>query len=154
MWGVQTVLLHAQRGRNAVRRDHHLAVGETFTLLHLPLPLVGVSIETTSERQQSDRLVDGYHHPEDERVGFEAAAEVDVVLPRRHVSEIGGRSDSSRTKRWQGGGGGKAAAARRRQGGGKAAASMWAGSDAVITACRLPGRNGHRTSCSPPALRP
>ena len=36
-----------------------LAVGETVILLHPPLPLVGVSIETMRERQQNDSLADG-----------------------------------------------------------------------------------------------
>ena len=36
-----------------------LAVGETFILLHPPLPLVGVSIETLRECQQNDSLTDG-----------------------------------------------------------------------------------------------
>ena len=36
-----------------------VAVGETVILLHLPLPLVGVSIETMRGCQQNDSLVDG-----------------------------------------------------------------------------------------------
>ena len=45
-------------GRGAV----HLAVGETVILLHLPVPLVGVSIVMERERQQNDSLVRGYVH--------------------------------------------------------------------------------------------
>ena len=36
-----------------------VAVGETVILLHPPLPLVGISIETRMERQQNDCLADG-----------------------------------------------------------------------------------------------
>ena len=37
----------------------YIAVGETVILLHLPLPLVGVSIVMECERQQNDSLVNG-----------------------------------------------------------------------------------------------
>ena len=37
----------------------NLAVGETVILLHPPLPLAGVSIETMRECQQNDSLADG-----------------------------------------------------------------------------------------------
>ena len=45
-----------------MRQSAHLAGGETVILLHPPLPLVGVSIETMRECQQSDSLVDGCAH--------------------------------------------------------------------------------------------
>ena len=48
----QPAQLPARRGR--------LAVGETVILLHPPLPLAGVSIETMRECQQNDGLADGY----------------------------------------------------------------------------------------------
>ena len=38
---------------------HRLAVDKTFILLHLPLPLVGVSIVMERERHQNDSLADG-----------------------------------------------------------------------------------------------
>ena len=38
-----------------------MAPDETVILLHLPLPLVGVSIVMEGERQQNDSLVNGYH---------------------------------------------------------------------------------------------
>ena len=37
----------------------HLAVGETVTLLHPPLPLAGVSIRMERGCQQNDSLADG-----------------------------------------------------------------------------------------------
>ena len=40
-----------------------LAVGETVTLLHPPLRLVGVSTWMWRGRQQNDSLVDGYASP-------------------------------------------------------------------------------------------
>ena len=40
--------------------DTRLAVGETVILLHPPLPLAGVSTVMERERQQNDRLVNGY----------------------------------------------------------------------------------------------
>ena len=42
--------------------DGHLAVGETVILLHLPLPVAGVSIVMERGRQQNDSLADGYGH--------------------------------------------------------------------------------------------
>ena len=44
-----------------VREPHGVvvAVGETFILLHLPLPSVGVSVGMWRGRQQSDSLADG-----------------------------------------------------------------------------------------------
>ena len=48
-------------------RDHSnppdLAVDETATLLHPPLPLVSVSIVMERERRQNDSLVNGYPDP-------------------------------------------------------------------------------------------
>ena len=41
---------------------HTCAIGEAVVLLHPPLPLVGVSIETMRERQQNDSLADGCPH--------------------------------------------------------------------------------------------
>ena len=38
----------------------YIAVGETVILLHLPLPLVGVSAETMRQCQQNGSLADGY----------------------------------------------------------------------------------------------
>ena len=40
---------------------HQVAVDETFILLHLPLPLVGVSIVMERGCPQNDSLADGYH---------------------------------------------------------------------------------------------
>ena len=45
-------------GRSASSRAG-VAVGETFILLHPPLPLVVVSTETMRECQQNDSLADG-----------------------------------------------------------------------------------------------
>ena len=47
-----------QRRRNKLHT--RLAVGETVILLHLPLPVVGVSIAMEIERQQNDSLANGY----------------------------------------------------------------------------------------------
>ena len=41
------------------RRAAALAIDETVTLLHPPLPLVGAPIVTERERQQNDSLVNG-----------------------------------------------------------------------------------------------
>ena len=45
------------------KRSCSLAIGETVILLHPPLPLVVVSIETMRECQQNDSLADGYCSP-------------------------------------------------------------------------------------------
>ena len=42
-----------------LRARHHLAVDETFILLHPPLPLVGVSIVMERGCQPNDSLVSG-----------------------------------------------------------------------------------------------
>ena len=47
-----------QRSRSS--RWRHLAIDETVILLHLPPPLVGVSIVMERERQQNDSLINGY----------------------------------------------------------------------------------------------
>ena len=46
-------------GRFAPASGAGAAVGETVILLHPPLPLVGVSMETTRECQQNDSFADG-----------------------------------------------------------------------------------------------